>query len=102
MLSGHLLREARKRAGFSQRLLAKNAGTSQAAIQRYEKGGVVPSLETLRRLVKTCGLDLRVGIDTPLDPHDVGMLEHHLAMTPEERISSVKNMNLLLKNARRA
>jgi predicted nucleotidyltransferase/DNA-binding XRE family transcriptional regulator len=57
-----LLREARLSAGLSQAELAGRAGTSQPAINRYEHGGVEPSISTLRRLLHSCGmrLDLEV------------------------------------------
>jgi transcriptional regulator with XRE-family HTH domain len=55
-----LLRQARDRAGLSQRELADRAGTSQAMVARIEGGRQSPSLATLERLVRACGLELRV------------------------------------------
>ena len=55
-----LLREARDRAGLSQRELADRAGTSQAMVARIEGGRQSPSMATLERLVRACGLELRV------------------------------------------
>jgi transcriptional regulator with XRE-family HTH domain len=62
MAASELLRDARRRAGFSQRTLAVRAGTSQSAVARYEAGGLQPSLPTLERLVAACGLTLEVDI----------------------------------------
>jgi transcriptional regulator with XRE-family HTH domain len=47
VLSADLLREARLRAGLTQRELARRAGTSQPAIARWESGEVIPGLERL-------------------------------------------------------
>jgi predicted nucleotidyltransferase/DNA-binding XRE family transcriptional regulator len=50
-----LLRDSRRRAGLSQAELGAQAGTSQSAIARYERGTAEPSLRTLQRLVACCG-----------------------------------------------
>jgi transcriptional regulator with XRE-family HTH domain len=57
---GDLLRRARRRAGLTQRDLARAAHTSQAAIARYEAGRVLPELRTLDRLLDACGHRLAV------------------------------------------
>ena len=48
------LRLLRTRAGFSQRELAKRAGTSSATLSRYESGGLAPNTATLNRLSRAC------------------------------------------------
>ena len=60
---GRLLATARRRAGLSQRRLAGLAGTSQATVARIESGRQAPSLVTLRRLVRACGLNLHVQVE---------------------------------------
>jgi transcriptional regulator with XRE-family HTH domain len=63
-----LLKEARNRAGLTQRELARRAGTSQAMVARIERGQQSPSVATLERLVRACGLELRIetaGEDAP-------------------------------------
>ena len=65
---GELLREARLRAGLSQRLVAKHSGASQAQVARYESGSVSPTVTTLDRLLAACGLQLRVKLE-PLLAH---------------------------------
>jgi transcriptional regulator with XRE-family HTH domain len=47
VISGDLIREARLRAGLTQRELATRAKTSQPAVARWESGDVVPSFERL-------------------------------------------------------
>ncbi len=53
---GRRLREARERAGLSQRQLAF-AGCTSAYISRIEAGDRIPSLQTLRELGKRLGVD---------------------------------------------
>ena len=55
-----LLKGAREGAGLSQRELAQRAGTSQAMVARIERGHQSPSVATLERLVRACGLELHV------------------------------------------
>lgn len=51
---------ARTAAGFTQRSLAAKAGTSAAAINRYERGRSQPDLETLARVLAACGFELEL------------------------------------------
>jgi len=60
MLSHHLIREARRRAGITQSELAERAGTTQSAVARWESGRSLPSLEKLNELVERCGLEVVV------------------------------------------
>jgi transcriptional regulator with XRE-family HTH domain len=53
-----LLRNARTRAGLTQRALAAAAGTSQAAVGAIESGRKQPSAETLDRLLRAAGTEL--------------------------------------------
>lgn len=85
MISGDLLREARLRAGLTQRQLASRARTSQSAIARWESGDVVPSFERLRELVRACGLELTFGLANYDDSY-VEFIERYLDLPPEERI----------------
>lgn len=49
------LRDARERAGLTQRALAARAGTSQATLSAYESGRKQPSVATLARLLAAAG-----------------------------------------------
>jgi transcriptional regulator with XRE-family HTH domain len=51
---------ARQAAGLTQRSLAARAGTSAAAINRYERGRSRPDLETLARVLAACGFELQL------------------------------------------
>jgi transcriptional regulator with XRE-family HTH domain len=58
VISGQLAREARLRAGLTQAELGARLRKPQSVIARWERGTVQPSLESLRELVRACGLDL--------------------------------------------
>lgn len=84
-MSGDILREARLRAGLTQKQLAARAGTSQPAVARWESGTVVPSFERLRELVRACGLELSFRLFNYDDSYDE-WIERYLDLPPEERI----------------
>ena len=52
--------EARRRAGLSQKELARRMGTTQSVITRLECGRRSPSVKTLRRLAEVTGSRLVV------------------------------------------
>lgn len=54
-----LIREARLAAGLTMGELAERAGTSKPTVSRYENGLVDPRAETLERLLRACGRELR-------------------------------------------
>jgi transcriptional regulator with XRE-family HTH domain len=87
MLSADLIYMARKRAGLTQAELARRLGLTQSQLSRWERGKVDPSLETLRRIVRACGLDLTVGLANGDDSYDV-FIRRALDMTPEERVDA--------------
>ena len=88
MRSGAIIREARRRAGLTQAELAKRVETTQSAIARWERGGVEPSFDSLRRIVAACGLDLTIQLREP-DTSHVTLLEANLALSPEERLDQL-------------
>ena len=97
-----LLREARLRAGLTQRELAKRARTAQSVIARIERGQSDPSWETLTRLIAAAGFDLRGELtlrSTP-DSHMLQDVARILSLTPEERLSEVRNVNTFVTAAR--
>jgi transcriptional regulator with XRE-family HTH domain len=99
-----VLREARHRAGLTQRELAARAGTAQSAVARIEQGQTDPSTATLARLLAAAGFELR-GELVPLPVPDSHMLEdvaRILALTPEERLLEVRNVSRFETAARRA
>ncbi len=85
MKSGGLLREARRRAGLSQAELGRRVGRPQTQIARWERGAVLPSLETLQRLVRACGLDLTLGLAVRDDSYAVEA-RGRLLLSPTARL----------------
>lgn len=85
MLSADLLREARLRAGLTQRELAARAGKPQSTIARWERGRVEPSLEALREVIRAAGLDLTYGL-AAYDDSYVAQIEAQLRLAPRERV----------------
>lgn len=102
MDAARVLRAARRRAGLSQRELARRAGVPQSAVARIENGTVVPRVDTLDRLLAGCGEALEasprlgVGIDRT-------MIRELLRLTPGERArlaaEEARNVGLLLERA---
>jgi transcriptional regulator with XRE-family HTH domain len=87
MTSGMLIREARLRAGISQDELGRRVGRDRAQIARWERDAVTPSFETLRELVRACGLDLSLSL-TPyaVDEAQDKRLQANLRLSPHERV----------------
>lgn len=88
MIAGILIREARRRAGLTQKQLAERLHTAQPAIARWEGDVASPSFETLLRAVRACGFDLRISLEER-DDHDLGLALSNLRLTPEERIDQM-------------
>ena len=90
-----LLREARARAGLSQRELAKRAGTTQCTVARIELGQASPKGGTLRRLLAAAGFDLEATlVEKPvLDRQLLDDVPRILSLSPEDRLREVANLN---------
>jgi transcriptional regulator with XRE-family HTH domain len=84
-----IVREARERAGLSQRDLARHAGKAQSEIAKIERGRREPTFATIERLVRAAGFDLRIQL-VPHDDHDERLIEAMLALSPEERLASLE------------
>lgn len=80
-----ILQEARRRAGLSRAELAERAGTSRAAVTRYETARTEPSIATLDRLVAACGLELRMSLAEP-DVQRRAAANAAAAMSVEDRL----------------
>jgi transcriptional regulator with XRE-family HTH domain len=85
VISGDLLREARKRAGLTQAELGRRVGKPQSSIARWESGDVKPSLETLRELIRACGLELTFAIANYDDSY-IPYIHEALRWTPQHRL----------------
>lgn len=91
MKGGYLIKEARKRAGLSQRQLAERLATSQSVVARWESGARSPTMETVTRALRACGLDLDV-ILVPVDRQDLAMAAQNVMLTPAERLEALENI----------
>jgi transcriptional regulator with XRE-family HTH domain len=87
VISADLLREARLRAGLTQAELGGRVQRSQSQIARWERGDVKPSLETLRELIRACGLELTIGLANYDDSYDEWILRA-LEQSPADRLAS--------------
>jgi transcriptional regulator with XRE-family HTH domain len=102
MVSGTLIKEARKRAGLTQADLGARVGKSQAAIARWERDDVQPSLETLRKVIRGCGLDLSFFMSA-LDDSNATIIDEHLRMSTKERFSDlITRVRFIEQRERRA
>jgi predicted transcriptional regulator len=98
-----LLREARTRAGLSQRALAARARTAQSVIARIENGQSSPTWSTLERLLKAANYDVVAHVEpgVVVGSHMLDDVARILAMTPEQRMQEIKNVSRFLHDVRR-
>ncbi len=83
--SAVLLREARLRAGLSQVALAQRSGKDRQQINRYEAGGVAPSLDTLAELIRACGFDVSLELVARQSGNE-DQLDRLQDLSPERRL----------------
>lgn len=88
MISGDLIKEARLRAGLTQSELGTRLGKAQSVIARWERDDVLPSLETLREVVRACDLELTFFISN-FDDSNVTIIDENLRMTTAERFADL-------------
>ncbi len=88
MIGGHIIREARRRAGLSQAELANRLATSQSVIGRWETGTRTPSIESIVAAARACNLDLHFGLANRDADHD-RLIDDALRLTPAERIQAL-------------
>lgn len=95
------IRQARRRAGLSQRALAGQSGVAQPTIARIETGKDDPRIGTLERLLQACGEtveaipQLGIGIDRT----EIRVL---LALTPAQRVATLADEAQTLDRLSRA
>jgi len=98
--SGRLIREARRLGGLTQGDLARRLGTTQSAVSNWERGRDTPRVDTLARILEACGFEADMTFRR-LDDVDRAQIRENLAMTPAERLQSVRNVSKLRAKARR-
>jgi len=95
MQLGARLREARKRAGLSQRNVAAALEVSAGAIAHWEAGNRVPPRATLRLLAEVLKVPpteflLDDGDAAPIDPQEEELLVHWRGMSTRSRMNLLK------------
>ena len=79
-----MLREARLRAGLSQRALAARAGVPQPAVSRIERDRVSPGVDTLDALLRACGFALDL-VERPGRGVDRTLIRERLRLSVADR-----------------
>lgn len=84
MNAARLLLHARRRAGLSQRALARSAGVPQSTVARIETRQLAPRIDTVERLLRAAGqtLALEPAIGLGVDRSQIRELRR---LTPAER-----------------
>jgi predicted transcriptional regulator len=97
-----LLVEARRRAGVTQRELARRAGTAQSVVARIERSQNSPTWETLKQLITAAGFELecQLVVRPVADSHMLEDVARILSLTPEDRLNEVRNVNQFLAAVR--
>jgi transcriptional regulator with XRE-family HTH domain len=101
MSAATYLSQARRAAGLSQRELSRRTRVPQSAIARIERGLQVPRADTLERLLKACGFELRLG---PVRGGGVdrSQLREWLDFSPAERLERATGYGRMLERMRSA
>jgi transcriptional regulator with XRE-family HTH domain len=99
--AAQLLADARTRAGFSQRQLARLAKTAQSVVARIELGETSPSWATLTRLLAAAGFTLAATLKRRrADPQELDDVARILRLTPEQRLIEVARASAFISAAR--
>ena len=85
---GRLVHESRTSAGLTQAELARRAGTTQASVARVERGGVSPTVRTLRRLLAAAGHELALTARPARSGIDESLIARQLRLSPGERLKA--------------
>jgi transcriptional regulator with XRE-family HTH domain len=98
---GDRIRSKREKNGLSQKALAEAVGISPPAINRFEKGIKVPSVDTLAKLAKSLGVStdflLGAGADDEIfvDDEVKDAFKEFKRLSPENRNNILQNIHFL-------
>lgn len=104
MYTGRAISQARRRAGLTQRELAKRTGLDQSAVARLESGRIVPRVDTLDRLLRACARRLEA---VPIEGEGVdrSAIRALLRLTPTGRLKlavrEARNLSRLMRSSGR-
>lgn len=85
MNTARALRQARRRAGLSQRQLAARARVPQSRIARIESAAIVPRVDTFDRLLAACGEGMEAVPRPGIGVDRTGFRER-LRLSPRQRL----------------
>lgn len=97
MTVGEKIKQARKKAGFTQVELGKKLGVSAAMINQYENGVRNPKWETLRNIAAALNVTTGSLIGDWDDDSSAFELNNHLMVEAAQQISN--NLTEAVKNA---
>lgn len=101
MSAASQLNQARRAANLSQRELGRRAGVPQSAIARIEQGRQVPRADTLDRLLRACGFELRLG-PARGGGVDRSLIREWLDLSPQARLERATGYGRLMSRLRSA
>ena len=84
-----LLRELRKKAGYTQQEVAEYLGLAKSTVCLYEKGVYEPDIATLKKLADLFGISLDMLLDRKTDVNedvDTWTIRERLRRDPDYRI----------------
>jgi len=93
--------QARRAAGVSQRELSRRTGVPQSAIARIEGGRQMPRADTLEKLLRACGFELRLA-PTRGGGVDRSQIEGWLRLSPAARAHGTADYGRALDRLRSA
>lgn len=98
-----ILKDARARAGLTQRELSRRAGAPQSMVARIELGRTNPTWGTLASLVAAAGFDLSARLETAPAPasHMLEDVARIRRLTPEHRLLELRNASRFFAAAER-
>lgn len=96
------LREARSRAGLTQRSLAERLGVPQSSVARWESGAVEPRASAYLDFLAACGQRVVIEVAPLADPADLVAVDAALAMTPAARVRSNQRLSRIAQHAAQA
>jgi DNA-binding XRE family transcriptional regulator len=87
-----LLRDARRRAGLTQRQLSLRLGVSQAAVAKLERAGANPTFATLAGALWSAGHRLELVAHPRHGGVDESLVRQQLELSPAKRLRGLEAM----------
>lgn len=91
MEPGTLIRRSRREAGLTQTMLGRELDISQPAIAKLERPGSNPTFETLDRVLRATGHQLKLSASPRASSVDETLIASKLRMSPAERLAAFES-----------